>query len=196
MGLVIIVLSVAILIIYLLTKSAENAMWRGEKEYYMSTGKLRNAGEHANHFNPDYPERRNGYKHGYNDFGPKTVEALERELNPSKCPRMEVIKLNSRNPEEVYSAIASGELVYIGDKQTLGGWKLKRSKWFNPFKPDKPGKKRDGTREEILIKYREYITNSPELLADLHELKGKKLGCWCKPLDCHGDILKELVQDD
>ena len=23
----------------------------------------------------------------------------------------------------------------------------------------------------------------------LLELKGKTLGCWCKPEDCHGDIL-------
>jgi len=108
---------------------------------------------------------------------------------------MEVIKLNGRNPEEIYSAIAAGEMVYIGDNQTQGGWKLKRSKWYNPFKFDKPGKKRDGTREEVVKKYREYITNNPELLADLHELKGKKLACWCKPLECHGDILKELVQE-
>ena len=30
-------------------------------------------------------------------------------------------------------------------------------------------------------------------LKDLHELKGKTLGCFCKPKRCHGDILVELV---
>lgn len=27
------------------------------------------------------------------------------------------------------------------------------------------------------------------------ELRGKILGCWCKPLDCHGDVLI-LVADE
>jgi hypothetical protein len=35
----------------------------------------------------------------------------------------------------------------------------------------------------------------PQLLADLHELEGKVLGCWCKPeKSCHGDVLVELLQ--
>lgn len=42
-------------------------------------------------------------------------------------------------------------------------------------------------------KYRRYLMSSPELLADLHQLKGKVLGCWCKPGPCHGDILVSLV---
>jgi hypothetical protein len=62
------------------------------------------------------------------------------------------------------------------------------SKWGNPFKIGK-----DGTREEVISKYREWIMKQPELLADLHELKGKVLGCWCKPLACHGDVLAELA---
>jgi hypothetical protein len=31
------------------------------------------------------------------------------------------------------------------------------------------------------------------LLNDLHELNGKVLRCYCKPLCCHGDILAELA---
>ena len=26
-------------------------------------------------------------------------------------------------------------------------------------------------------------------------LKGKKLGCWCKPECCHGDVLVELLMN-
>ena len=34
------------------------------------------------------------------------------------------------------------------------------------------------------------------LLKDLHELKGKTLGCWCNTNQtCHGDILVQLVND-
>jgi len=38
-----------------------------------------------------------------------------------------------------------------------------------------------------------WIGTQPELLAALPELKDKVLGCYCKPEDCHGDILAELV---
>jgi hypothetical protein len=30
-------------------------------------------------------------------------------------------------------------------------------------------------------------------MAALPELRGKKLGCWCKPGPCHGDVLAELA---
>lgn len=62
------------------------------------------------------------------------------------------------------------------------------SKWGNPFKIG-----RDGDRLEVIAKYRKYILNRSDLLADLHELKGKRLGCWCCPKPCHGDILVELA---
>ena len=64
------------------------------------------------------------------------------------------------------------------------------SKWGNPFSIGK-----DGTREEVIEKYREWITEGEGsyLLKDLLELKGKILGCWCSPKACHGDILSELA---
>jgi hypothetical protein len=61
--------------------------------------------------------------------------------------------------------------------------------WGNPFKIGV-----DGTREEVIDKYRRYVLNSPEILSRLCELKGKKLGCSCKPYKCHGDVLVELIQ--
>ena len=45
---------------------------------------------------------------------------------------MEVINLKGLNPEEVYNAIAAGELVYIGDHQNQGGWKLKEVSGITP----------------------------------------------------------------
>ena len=51
------------------------------------------------------------------------------------------------------------------------------------------------TREEAIEKYREYILQRPDLLAKLHELDGKVLGCFCKPQSCHGDVLVELVKE-
>jgi hypothetical protein len=62
------------------------------------------------------------------------------------------------------------------------------SKWGNPF-----GIGKDGTREEVIEKYRDWLMTQPELLAALPELKGKTLGCWCAPQACHGDVLAALA---
>lgn len=70
------------------------------------------------------------------------------------------------------------------------------SKWGNPFshKPGTLAKYRVATREEAVAKYREWLPTQPQLMADLHELDGQRLGCWCKPRACHGDVLVELVE--
>jgi hypothetical protein len=62
------------------------------------------------------------------------------------------------------------------------------SRWGNPFVVG-----RDGTREEVIAKYRQWLMGRPDLLARLGELRGKVLGCWCKPKACHGDVLAELA---
>lgn len=60
--------------------------------------------------------------------------------------------------------------------------------WGNPFVIGK-----DGSRKEVIEKYKQYIKSQPELLNKLKDLKGKVLGCWCAPKECHGDILAELA---
>jgi hypothetical protein len=64
------------------------------------------------------------------------------------------------------------------------------SKWGNPYSIGK-----DGTRKEVIEKYRKYLLSNKALLNDLYELEGKVLGCWCKPKACHGDVLAELVNN-
>ncbi len=64
------------------------------------------------------------------------------------------------------------------------------SKWGNPFLIGQ-----DGTREEVIEKFREWIQTQPELMASFHELEGKTLGCSCKPKACHGDVLIELLEN-
>src|SRR5262249_41455073 len=61
-------------------------------------------------------------------------------------------------------------------------------KWGNPFVIG-----RDGTREEVVAKYRTHLLGNPALLAALPELAGKHLVCWCAPEACHGDVLIELA---
>ena len=62
------------------------------------------------------------------------------------------------------------------------------SKWGNPFVIGK-----DGTRDQVIEKYRRWLMSQTALIAALPELKGKTLGCWCAPHACHGDILAELA---
>jgi hypothetical protein len=62
------------------------------------------------------------------------------------------------------------------------------SKWGNPFVIG-----RDGSRDEVIAKYRTWIMQQPQLLAALPELRGKTLACWCSPLACHGDVLAQLA---
>lgn len=63
------------------------------------------------------------------------------------------------------------------------------SKWGNPFVVG-----RDGTREEVVEKYRAWIVTQPHLMRALPELRGKRLACYCAPLSCHGDVLAELAE--
>ena len=69
------------------------------------------------------------------------------------------------------------------------------SKWGNPFSH------KDGTRAKIKVDSRKdaikmyeiYLLENKELMAALPELKGKVLGCFCKPSSCHGDILAKYA---
>jgi len=60
--------------------------------------------------------------------------------------------------------------------------------WGNPFIIGK-----DGTREEVIAKYRRHILGNPGLLSHLYEIRGKDLICFCAPQPCHGDVLLELA---
>jgi hypothetical protein len=68
--------------------------------------------------------------------------------------------------------------VYIG----------RHSKWSNPFRIG-----RNGTRQQVIQRYERYLSQCPWLLADLPELEGLVLGCWCSPHACHGDVLVKLA---
>jgi len=63
------------------------------------------------------------------------------------------------------------------------------SKWGNPFVIN-----RDGTREEVIAKYRIWLLGQPaKVAAAKRELAGKDLVCFCAPKGCHGDVLLEVA---
>lgn len=83
--------------------------------------------------------------------------------------------------------------VYIGRKGIvfIDGERYPRenSPFANPYKIN-----RDGSREEVIMKYEKYIKEKISRgEVNLEVLRGRTLGCWCRPQMCHGDILLSLL---
>jgi len=67
------------------------------------------------------------------------------------------------------------------------------SKWGNPYAIGRDPSGGTWSRSDVVRLYKAWIQTQPALLAALGELKGKRLGCYCKPLACHGDVLADLA---
>jgi hypothetical protein len=70
------------------------------------------------------------------------------------------------------------------------------SPWGNPFShmPDTLAEFRVASRAEAVARFREWFTAQPDLVERAQrELRGKVLGCWCKPASCHGDVIAEII---
>lgn len=66
----------------------------------------------------------------------------------------------------------------------------RKSVWGNPFIIGD-----DGDRDTVCDAYADiYLPHKPRLLAEVSDLKGKALGCWCAPLRCHGDHLAQMAE--
>ena len=62
------------------------------------------------------------------------------------------------------------------------------SKWGNPYTIGP-----DGTRPEVLQKYKQWLLEGEGRDLDISELRGKRLGCYCHPKACHGDLLAYIA---
>jgi hypothetical protein len=72
--------------------------------------------------------------------------------------------------------------VYIGRANPRNH--LPASIWRNPFKGP-----------HAIERYRKWLMAPAQawLRKRLPELRGKILGCWCRPLECHGDVLAKVA---
>ena len=74
--------------------------------------------------------------------------------------------------------------VYIGRPSIFG----------NPFSVKEYG------REGCIARYKEYfykrIKEDVKFKEAVLKLKDKTLGCFCKPLACHGDVIKEYLDNN
>ena len=82
---------------------------------------------------------------------------------------------------------------YLGIKSTPSFEYIGRgSYWGNPYSM----LEKDENRAQVIRKYKydfdhDLFPNKKK--NELHKLVGKKLGCFCKPEACHGDILAEYL---
>lgn len=62
----------------------------------------------------------------------------------------------------------------------------------NPFRLA-AGKTRGTTLDDYSKYFYNKLNTDPEFKRKIHELKGKVLGCFCKPYACHGDIIANYL---
>ncbi len=101
----------------------------------------------------------------------------------------------AKKKAEYQPLIDSGKVIYCGRDCHMGGWRLGKSKWANPFKGD-----------NAVADYYKWIHGNLKDLKGksglsikddvVRELKGRILACWCKNKDedkCHCDVLVYLA---
>lgn len=101
-------------------------------------------------------------------------QALLSKL-PTKIIPIQTTKVANKDRGDEYD-------VYIG----------RRGPWGNPFKITP-----EVSREEVILQYEKYfyetLLKDPDRVRALAGLKGKRLGCHCKPFACHGDIIADYL---
>lgn len=107
------------------------------------------------------------------------------------------------SPAETYQTTLSGdvvetELVNVSEHGREGVRMIDRSTQFgNPFRMEKDSG--EYTREGCIEAYREWFCETfqddPEFRAAVESLRGKTLGCYCKPKPCHGDVILKYLRE-
>lgn len=94
------------------------------------------------------------------------------------------------DPNNVY--IGRKGIIFINNQR----FPKENSIWHNPYKLQSNSNEKD--REFVLQQYEIHLKNLLKqdfYKIELQKLKGKNLGCWCKPNKCHGDILLKYINN-
>lgn len=99
---------------------------------------------------------------------------------------------------QVVNLRTSGYDVYLGRPKAGQHWGF-----GNPFMTG-----RDGNRDAVIEKFEQWLLHGRTfncvdatesrrqwMLDNLHKLKGKRIGCFCSPKACHGDVLARIESD-
>lgn len=96
--------------------------------------------------------------------------------------------INIKTEEQFQSLRSTSQYEYIG----------RGSSWGNPYSiyEIEDLEKGEDPRERVLSNYKYDFENNKLFRLkkeEVNELAGKRLGCFCKPLRCHGDILADFL---
>lgn len=114
---------------------------------------------------------------------PKEVELLKENSVPLRLIDIAITRVINIKREPEYKGLKSTpEYEYIG----------RGSYWGNPYSMYEDGE----DREEVIRKYKydfdfEKFPNKEK--KEVYKLAGKRLGCFCKPDSCHGDVLADFL---
>ncbi len=90
--------------------------------------------------------------------------------------------INIKRDVEFASEKSTPKYEYIG----------RGSYWGNPHSMYEEG----DSREEVIRKYKydfDYEKFINKEKSEVYKLAGKRLGCFCKPQSCHGDVLADFL---
>ena len=107
--------------------------------------------------------------------------------------RPKVISLKGKRDELGPQLENTTDMIYVGRRQTQGGWKFnKHSEFHNEYTLKKHG---IAALELFRKDFMKRIGEQPEYwIPKLMELRGKTLACWCKPAPCHADVIADVVE--
>lgn len=99
---------------------------------------------------------------------------------PLRIVPVQITKVRNKDHDETFD-------VYIGRK----------TPWGNPFpiEHDAHGDKRKEVIEKFKVYFQDEFINKPDNLKHLLTLRGMRLGCHCKPLPCHGDVIANFINN-
>lgn len=122
------------------------------------------------------------------DDGEEFPEAAQTVLQmkiPTRLIKIAITRVVNIKKEVKYAGIKSSpEYEYIG----------RGSYWGNPYSMFAEG----DSREEVIRKFRydfEHEKFAKKEKAEVYLLAGKRLGCFCKPDACHGDVLADFLNE-
>ena len=114
---------------------------------------------------------------------PSEVDILKENSVPLRLINIAITRVINIKREPEYKGLKSTpEYEYIG----------RGSYWGNPYSMFEDGE----DREEVIRKYKydfdfEKFPNKDK--KEVYKLVGKRLGCFCKPESCHGDVLADFL---
>lgn len=116
------------------------------------------------------------------EFADETMQ-LEQQGIPLRMIKINITRvINIKREPEFTSPKSSPKYEYIG----------RDSYWGNPYSMYEEG----DSREEVIRKYKydfDYEKFPNKEKSEVYKLVGKRLGCFCKPHCCHGDVLANFL---